>query len=135
MHLFQPGADYGQSYTQTVLRTLQSNAPTDKIFRHYVWVCINPASRSFEKCSLPESQAVLQQFQQQVQAHQLQNDTFISSTGCILGCTQDGATVALASSESASASNNITLRFFRSVKVGDVDKLIRRYLLNQEEDV
>jgi predicted metal-binding protein len=115
MEIFQPGAEFGYRY------------------RKFVWVCTNPAPRSFEKCNISEGAAVLRTFQQKVREQGLGGGVFVFSTGCLLGCKQEGTTVAITSNDPLNA-EKARMLFFQKVTVDDVDALIKQYLLPRQPE-
>ncbi len=110
MEPFIPGQAFGYHYT------------------HFVWVCTNPVTRSFEQCDLTQGVAVLQAFQRKVMEYGLSRSVFVFNSGCILGCKQDGTTVAIVNKALGELEQPPVL-YFRNVQVKDVDTLIREYLL------
>ncbi len=110
MERFIPGADFGRPYT------------------HVVLVCINPQVRSFDKCSVADGTAVLEACRNQVQALNLGHNTFVATSGCILGCQPHGAMVTLVSQKPLTPEGHHTV-FLRNVTVADVASMLTTYLL------
>jgi hypothetical protein len=102
MKSFTPGLQYNQTYLQ------------------YVWVCINPNTRSFEKCHAEHSILVYQRLS--VLARGLSKNTFVSTMGCVLGCSPDGATIVI-------SAENKALVFLKDVVEDDLDEVLALYLM------
>ncbi len=118
MEYFDPGTEFGYEY------------------RHFIWVCTNPVSRSFDKCASPEDQEVLEALRRRLQEHNLARETFVFtsaeadfSAGCMLGCHREGTTVAVFSRAHQGAAQG-HMRFYRKVLPKDVDLLIQVLLVS-----
>jgi predicted metal-binding protein len=104
---FEPGLAYGNTY------------------QYFVWVCTNPVDRRFEKCNIPEGEAVLNAFRRGLQEKGLGREVLVSSSGCMLGCKDQGTAVAIISPDA----HQQRVLFLQNVTVQDVPDIIQTYLL------
>jgi hypothetical protein len=109
---FHPGAEYGYPY------------------QVMVWVCTNAVPRSFERCDLHQSAAVLETFRQKIGMFGLGQRAFVFNSGCMLGCKQEGTTVAILHIDPAQKQPP-QAKFFRKITPADVEPLIRNEILAQ----
>jgi hypothetical protein len=103
MEPFIPGAEYGGAYDIMI------------------WVCVNPVTRSFEKCDIAEGQAVFNRLKQLTQG--LNQRVMVCASGCMLGCKPEGTTVAITfrQKQGIICLNNVT--------IGDLPELVQEYLV------
>lgn len=105
MEQFRPGADYGSGY------------------RNFIWVCTQVNPRSFEQCDQPTSVRVWQTFLQKVQTSGMGRDTFVYTSGCMLGCKAAGTTVAVYSDKPVTPEGE-HMTYYRNVTEGDVERIL-----------
>ena len=96
MEVFRPGQDYGAPY------------------RFVLMVCVNPVERGFEACDLAASVAVLETLKRLVAQRGLSRSLFVTHMGCVLGCSEKGTTIAVASEDQP-------VRFFKGVTIEELD--------------
>ena len=105
MEEFIPGKQYGQPYTT------------------YIWVCMNLATRTFEKCDLSAAQQVLITLQNVIREKGLNREVMVLSSSCIMGCQPNGVTIAIAKQKHP---QNMLLNFYNNITPEDIPDLINK---------